>query len=374
MVIISCILFAGLSPRKNINRYLSGYPVKKSLLSIINCLHCRSDLSLRNIEETEGAEIIEADLFCSTCSAVYPVIRGVPRFVSHEVSRKTDLHTGEKFAVSWKKFSRLDARYHQQFFDWLAPVTPADLKGKIVLEAGCGKGRHTAVVADSGAKQVVSVDIGDSVDIAYANAGHLPNVHIIQSDINAMPFSNVFDVAFSVGVLHHMEDPRSGFNAVSRLVKPGGTICVWLYGRENNGWIVNLINPLRHGVTSKVSGSVLSPIAVLMTIPLFIVAKFLVRPYAQLQSKNNWMPELFYQRYLAYIGEFDFKEIESIVFDHLVAPVAYYLRRSEIEAWFDNTERFSKPLLRWHNKNSWTACATVEPNKKESLAGITARV
>ncbi|MBY0358806.1 MAG: methyltransferase domain-containing protein [Candidatus Obscuribacterales bacterium] len=341
--------------------------MKESLLSFIRCIFCRHELSLADISAASGSEILEAKLACNNCQAQFPVHNGVPRLVSTQVSVKEDLNTGAKFAVSWNKFSRLDARYFKQFFDWIAPVKPEDLKDKVVLEAGCGKGRHTQIVAECGAQEVVAVDIGDVVDLAYANVGHLPNVHIVQSDINVLPLARVFDFAFSVGVLHHMLNPRCGFESMTKLVKAGGSVCVWLYGRENNGWIVNVISPLRNAFTSKIPGPALTPIAWLFTVPLYAVAKGLMVPYARMQKKAKWLPELFYQEYLAYIGKFDFNEIESIVYDHLIAPVAYYIPRSEVESWF-NQKRFTNKVIRWHNKNSWTACAKIEDVPSDSTA------
>lgn len=341
--------------------------MKESILSIVRCIFCRQNLALTDVTAAKDSEILEATISCTNCQAKFPVHKGVPRLVSQQVSVKEDLNTGAKFAVSWNKFSRLDARYFKQFYDWIAPVKPADMEGKLVLEAGCGKGRHTQIVAESGAKEVVAVDIGDVVDLAFANVGHLPNVHIVQSDINALPLAPVFDFAFSVGVLHHMLNPRSGFESMSRLVKAGGSVCVWVYGRENNGWLVNIISPLRNALTSRIPGSVLTPIAWLFTVPLFIVAKCLMVPYNNLQTKAKWLPELFYQEYLAYIGKFDFNEIESIVYDHLIAPVAYYIPKSELKSWFTG-KQFSDLIIRWHNKNSWTAYAKVAEISNEPTA------
>jgi hypothetical protein len=46
------------------------------------------------------------------------------------------------------------------------------------------------------------------------------------------------------------------------------------------------------------------------------------------------------------------------VFDQLVTPVAFYLSRGEVEAWF-RSPGFDDVALRWHNQMSWTATATV---------------
>ncbi|MEP6655462.1 MAG: hypothetical protein ABJA82_19005, partial [Myxococcales bacterium] len=57
--------------------------------------------------------------------------------------------------------------------------------------------------------------------------------------------------------------------------------------------------------------------------------------------------------------DFPYDELELIVFDQLVTPVAYYLAKDEVQGWFAG-EGFRDVELRWHNKMSWTATATVQ--------------
>jgi hypothetical protein len=56
--------------------------------------------------------------------------------------------------------------------------------------------------------------------------------------------------------------------------------------------------------------------------------------------------------------DFPFDELHWIVFDQLVTPVAFYLSRGEVESWFKGP-LFKDVGLRWHNRMSWTATATV---------------
>ncbi len=64
---------------------------------------------------------------------------------------------------------------------------------------------------------------------------------------------------------------------------------------------------------------------------------------------------------MSYIAKFDFEEIDNIVYDHLVAPVAYYLPREEVVSWGSSIDpAFSQ--IRWHNQNSWTLVVSKDPN------------
>src|SRR5438045_1571650 len=79
------------------------------------------------------------------------------------------------------------------------------------------------------------------------------SVHVIQADIYHLPLRRVFDYAFSVGVLHHLPDPRDGFVDLASKVKSGGHISAWVYGAENNEWITRWIDPLRKNITSRIN-------------------------------------------------------------------------------------------------------------------------
>lgn len=336
--------------------------MKPSLLAYLACIKCKGDLQIHETESrpvsgAEGREIISGELVCKDCVARFQIRGGVPRLVDKELSSSVDLNTGERFAESWKEFSRLHERYKQQFFDWIYPVGEDFIQGKLVLEAGVGKGRHAQIVAQSGARLVFGIDIGEAIDVAYANVGHIGNIHLIQADIRNLPFKEIFDFAFSVGVLHHMDDPQKGFDSVVRTLKPTGAVSIWVYGKENNWWITNLVSPARELVTSNLSTEVLKVVSALSTVPVYLTAKLIARPYASLRRSMRSLPEMFYETYLNYIAQFDFHEINHIVFDHLTAPVAFYIPRQDVLRWFAQSG-FEKSIVRWHNKNSWMGFAS----------------
>ncbi len=330
--------------------------MKPSALTHLVCLSCLSDLKLdakQTLDSNHSDEIYEGTLICTACSREYKIVRGVPRFVDESESSATDIRTGASFAEAWKRFPMMDERYQKQFFDWIFPVDPEFVKDKVVLECGCGKGRHAKLMQEAGVKAIYAVDIGEAIDVAYENVGFLPGIHLIQADIEKLPFRREFDFAFSVGVLHHMESPISGFLSMSARVKPTGAVTAWVYGRESNWWLIGIVNPIRMLVTSKMPSSLLLPVAAALAFPLELYCKFVARPWMNLRKSNKWMPPLFYGEYLNYISQFGFTELHHIVFDHLIAPVAYYVPRAYFASWF-KTAGWSDCVVRWHNRNSWS--------------------
>lgn len=105
---------------------------------------------------------------------------------------------------------------------------PEDLKGKLVLDAGCGIGRFSAVAAAAGA-QVVGMDASHhALEAARVN---VPGALFVEADLLDMPVGSFPEVdrAFSMGVLHHTADPAKAFSEVASMVRIGGEFAVWVY-------------------------------------------------------------------------------------------------------------------------------------------------
>ena len=102
-----------------------------------------------------------------------------------------------------------------------------------MLDAGCGNGRYAKLANDWGAR-VVCVDISSAVEIAQANVGTRPDVAVVQADLFKLPFqAGLFDIVYSIGVLHHTPDAKGAFQAIQPLVKPGGFFSIFMHGQGN---------------------------------------------------------------------------------------------------------------------------------------------
>jgi len=192
-------------------------------------------------------EIVSGELTCTSCDASFPIVRGVPRLVPAKLS-VAEARTAAAFGWQWQEFVEMHDLHEAQFLDWICPIEPEFFRDKVVLDAGCGIGRHTYYAAEYGVHDVVAMDLSVAVETAYTNTGLLPNVHIVQGDINRPPFrrsenGGPFDSVYSIGVLHHMPDPESGFRSLVTLLRPGGSIFAWVYGRENNAIVHGFHQP-----------------------------------------------------------------------------------------------------------------------------------
>jgi uncharacterized protein YbaR (Trm112 family) len=161
--------------------------LKKKLLDYLVCPSCAGSLSLVS-EEQQQSEIIKGKLTCEACAAVFPITGGIPRFAKLEEIDPDKRDTAANFGWQWQHFTQEDTRYAEQFLGWIYPVTPEFFRDKVVLEGGCGKGRHTQLAAQWGARDVIGVDLSAAVEIAYRATVELDNVHIVQADIFQLPF------------------------------------------------------------------------------------------------------------------------------------------------------------------------------------------
>lgn len=116
----------------------------------------------------------------------------------------------------------------------LADLLYGDLsypEGALVLEAGCGTGCQTVLLAAANPQaRFISLDRSPT-SLAAAQqavaARGLTNVELRQGDIFALPFADrSFDHIFLCFVLEHLADPAGALVGLHRLLRPGGTLTV----------------------------------------------------------------------------------------------------------------------------------------------------
>lgn len=201
--------------------------MKDSLLQHLVCPNCKGALDL-DVRARDGGEIEQGRLTCRPCSRHYPITNGIPRFVP------TDAYV-KNFSFQWRRHwnTQVDSlaghSESRKTFDMKTGLTESELKGKLVLDVGCGTGRFMEVAADRGA-EVIGLDLSYAVDVSYENMGRRPGIHVVQADLFQMPFRPAsFDVVYSIGVLHHTPSTREAFLCLSPLLKPGGIVSIWVY-------------------------------------------------------------------------------------------------------------------------------------------------
>lgn len=171
-------------------------------------------------------------LECTNCKLQFEKINGVLKFTAKA-------QYADSFSTEWTHFrkTQLDSytgtRISEGLFFEYTGWQPSDLKGKRVLDVGCGTGRYLEVVLKEEPESLVGVDLSEAVYVAAENLLLKNNrLMLLQCDANHLPLPDqVFDFVYSIGVIHHTPDPYKTWKNLVRLVKPGGRFAIWVYGK-----------------------------------------------------------------------------------------------------------------------------------------------
>jgi SAM-dependent methyltransferase len=198
---------------------VSSLRIAPDLLALLRCPICKSSLATS-----------EGGLACTACHRCFPEIRGVLRFVDEH-------NYADSFGYQWHRFQRtqLDragTNFSEQDFIEKTGLQPQDLRGKFVLDVGCGMGRFAEVATRWGAR-IVGIDLSAAAEVAAKNLSDREFV-AFQADVFKIPFAaETFDCIYSMGVLHHTPDCEKAVKTLPQYLKPGGTLVVWLYSGYN---------------------------------------------------------------------------------------------------------------------------------------------
>ena len=246
--------------------------MNQDLLAIVRCPKCRG--SLDNVDGDPPQALV-----CRGCSTLLPIVDGIPRLAADSYA--------DSFGRQWNRYDVMRPEEDEATFLVKTGVSARDLRGKRVLDAGCGGGRYARLVGSQGAR-LIGVDLSDAVDKAAALCRTFPDVAIIQADLLDLPLADgAFDLVYSIGVLHHTPDPRRAFRAIARKVKPGGRLAVWLYRRNTlpQEWL----NSGLRAITTRMPPRLLEPLcAALGVLGGIPVLKQTLNKLANFSNHPDW--------------------------------------------------------------------------------------
>lgn len=245
----------------------------------------------------------------------------------------------ERFGYEWGRYSTIKPEYEEQFRRWTPFLAPDDWRGLRFIDAGCGMGRNSYWPMRYGATGGLAIDLDErSIDAARHTLSGFPTVEVRRQSVYDLAEDGGFDLAFSIGVIHHLADPDRALAAMTGAVRPGGRVLIWVYGLENNRWIVWGLTPLRRALFSR--------------LPIRVTHALSWPPAAAL-----WLAlrlGLGRIEYFRLIRRFGFAHLRSIVFDQMLPTIAHYWSRAEVEALMGRAGLVDVELA-WVNEMSWAA-------------------
>jgi len=262
-----------------------------------------------------------------------------------------DKKTADAFATSWNNLPLGSVYTEDQFVDWMAPLMRRDIEGKRVLELGCGSGSLMVHMASWKPAYLEGVDLGDSIASAEQNLSQVSfkDWKITRGDLTTFR-NGGFDLVYCIGVLHHLKNPKDGFDSVVRNTASGGRFHCWVYAREGNGIIVYVVDPIRKVASRFPWWFTKYFLATPLTVPFYVYAKIL-----NSAPKFSWLKCLPLYEYSLWIAKRGFLFFRHVAFDQLVTPQTSYISRTTIEAWFKNNSEIDPQSMYviMRNGNSW---------------------
>jgi SAM-dependent methyltransferase len=228
--------------------------------------------------------------------------------------------TIEEFGEQWSRFDDLGGAFGsvEVLRDICGPLLSlGEIAGRQVVEIGSGNGRIVNMLLDAGAKHVYAVEPSAGIQALERNTSDRSDrVTILQTPGESMPYVDV-ELAFCIGVLHHLEDPLPTVRRVYDVLPGGGRFLIWVYGREGNAAYVALAESLR--VLTRISPDfVLAGLAHLLNLCLsvyILLCRALPLPLAK------YMREV--------MARYDRKKRYFLIFDQLNVGYAKYYTTQE---------------------------------------------
>jgi len=164
-----------------------------------------------------------------------------------------------------------------------------DIRGKRLLDLGCGAGENSVYFAQKGANCVAADYSPGMVEVALKLAA-ANGVSIEGHTANAMALDfadNTFDIVYASNLLHHIPDPKIALKEMHRVLKPGGKACFW--------------DPLKHNPVINVYRRMATEVRTDDEMPLDInIIKVVKSLFSQVSYDTFWLASLwiFLQFYL----------------------------------------------------------------------------
>jgi SAM-dependent methyltransferase len=248
----------------------------------------------------------------------------------------------DRFGYEWDIYSEILPAYEEQFRRWTPLLAPQDWAGKTFLDVGCGMGRNSYWPMTYGAAGGAAIDLDErSLAAARRHLANFPTLQLMQRSAYDLRFNGTFDIVFSIGVIHHLEVPERALAAMVNAVKRGGRVAIWVYGSENNRWLVAVLDPLRKGLFSRLPIGFVHQLSNFPAAVLWVLLRMGFRPNA----------------YFRLLGEFGFAHLRSIVFDQMLPKIAHYWTKNEVATLMENAGLLDIEL-EWVNEMSWAAIGT----------------
>jgi SAM-dependent methyltransferase len=224
--------------------------------------------------------------------------------------------SSDRFGYEWNAYAEILPEHEAQFRGWTIHLSPQDWRGESCLDVGCGMGRNSYWPMTYGARDGCAVDIDDrSLASARRNLARFPTMRVERSSAYDLPFADRFDIAFAIGVIHHLEEPERALRRMARAVKWRASADQGLWSR-GQPLAVRAVNLLRRAFFSRMPIALVHHLSLYPAALLWLLLKLGLRPI----------------EYFRLLARFRFAHLRAIVFDQMLPRIAHYWPRETVMA------------------------------------------
>jgi len=267
-------------------------------------------------------------------------------------TKRVQSATIRDFGEQWEIHGNLREDYwtsEAMLRDYFAGIfEPNSIKDKVVLEVGSGSGRILRMLSRFSPRELIGVEPSKGgLNRILQNTSDLKNLTVLNVAGAEFKTTNV-DIIFSLGVIHHIKNPKETLVNIYDSLKPGGQFVCWVYGMENNRTYVLgriLISPITRLMSDKYLDKFCE------------VLQRIIVTYGALSEKyfSSRLPMSEYiQKVFTPCGA---AERKYIVFDQLNPAYAKYYTKKGIKLELENAGFVDVRLAHRHGY-SWTAVGT----------------
>ncbi len=255
------------------------------------------------------------------------------RYIDARPDRVSDATaaTFRSFGYEWTRFRRIRPEDEAYWWRYFADLDVSQLQGRVGLDAGCGSGRYSVFTAQH-LRALVALDGSDAVETAASNLAGCRTATVVRADLRRPPLApEAFDFISCLGALHHLEQPRQGFDALVDLLAPGGILLVYLYSRPSSWGLRSVALRTASGLrraTTKLPAPLLRTLSWPTALVLWLTV---VRLGALVTSRRG--PTASPLPLAAYHG-MPMRSLWLDTFDRLSAPIEHRYLWEDVRPWY----------------------------------------
>lgn len=235
--------------------------------------------------------------------------------------------TGEVYGFLWNKSKGYPSFPAEGHFTYIQEVIAEPIvRGYVGIDIGCGMGQDTYLMAKSNpGVLVIALDLSDGVYKTRELIGGMNNAGVIKGSAMALPIrSEALDFAYSFGVLHHTPEPETGLSEISRVLKKGSPVFLYLYEDHSDNifkyFVIKAVTVLRK-VTIKIPRKILYALSFMASPFVFIIFSCPAIILSKFKSTRKFAENMPFN-----FGRSPFN-IQADIYDRFGAPIEYRFSR-----------------------------------------------